>query len=50
MPFGVKTDGVGRTIDFDREHVLTDLIAQRGPSSETYGLLGRVYKDLREAA
>jgi hypothetical protein len=27
------------------ERVLLELIAQRGPSSETYGLLGRVYKD-----
>jgi hypothetical protein len=27
------------------ERVLTELIARRGPSSETYGILGRVYKD-----
>ena len=27
------------------ERVLLDLIEQRGPSSETYGILGRVYKD-----
>jgi hypothetical protein len=27
------------------EQVLLDLIRARGPSSETYGLLGRVYKD-----
>ena len=27
------------------EHVLLELISQRGPSSETYGILGRVYKD-----
>jgi hypothetical protein len=27
------------------ETVLRELLAQRGPSSETYGLLGRVYKD-----
>jgi hypothetical protein len=27
------------------ERVLLDLIARRGPSSETYGILGRVYKD-----
>jgi hypothetical protein len=32
------------------EQVLTDLIQSRGPSSETYGLLGRVYKDRWEAA
>jgi hypothetical protein len=27
------------------ERVLLDLIERRGPSSETYGILGRVYKD-----
>ena len=27
------------------EKILLDLIQQRGPSSETYGILGRVYKD-----
>jgi tetratricopeptide repeat protein len=32
------------------ERVLTDLIERRGPSSETYGILGRVYKDRWEAA
>ncbi len=32
------------------EEVLLDLIARRGPSSETYGILGRVYKDRWEAA
>ena len=30
--------------------MLLDLIGTRGPSSETYGLLGRVYKDRWEAA
>lgn len=29
----------------EAERVLLDLIAERGPSSETYGILGRVYKD-----
>jgi MAP3K TRAFs-binding domain len=29
----------------EAEKVLLDLIAQRGPSSETLGILGRVYKD-----
>ena len=29
----------------EAERVLTDLIAARGPSSETHGILGRVYKD-----
>mgnify|MGYP003674113395 CR=1 FL=1 len=32
------------------EHVLKALIQRRGPSSETYGILGRVYKDRWEAA
>lgn len=27
------------------ERVLLELLAERGPSSETYGILGRVYKD-----
>lgn len=34
----------------DAETVLTDLLRNRGPSSETYGILGRVYKDRWEAA
>lgn len=29
----------------EAEKVLTELIATRGPSSETYGILGRVHKD-----
>jgi MAP3K TRAFs-binding domain len=32
------------------ERVLTTLIDERGPSSETYGILGRVYKDRWDAA
>ena len=32
------------------EKVLLDLLEKRGPSSETYGLLGRVYKDRWEEA
>jgi tetratricopeptide (TPR) repeat protein len=36
--------------DDEAEHVLTKLIAKRGPSSETYGILGRVYKDRWEGA
>jgi tetratricopeptide (TPR) repeat protein len=32
------------------ETVLTELIKKRGPSSETYGILGRVYKDRWEGA
>jgi hypothetical protein len=34
----------------DAERVLTELIEKRGPSSETCGILGRVYKDQWEAA
>jgi hypothetical protein len=34
----------------EAEKVLTDLLERRGPSSETYGILGRVYKDRWEAA
>ena len=34
----------------EAERVLVNLINQRGPSSETYGILGRVYKDRWEAA
>lgn len=34
----------------EAESVLLELIARRGPSSETYGILGRVYKDRCEAA
>ena len=34
----------------DAEQVLLQLIDRRGSSSETYGLLGRVYKDRWEAA
>lgn len=34
----------------EAEKVLLDLIERRGPSSETYGILGRVYKDRWQAA
>jgi len=34
----------------EAERVLLELIASRGASSETYGILGRVYKDRWEAA
>jgi tetratricopeptide (TPR) repeat protein len=34
----------------EAERVLLDLLEKRGPSSETYGILGRVYKDRWEAA
>lgn len=34
----------------EAERVLLQLIARRGPSSETYGILGRVYKDRWDTA
>jgi tetratricopeptide (TPR) repeat protein len=34
----------------EAEIVILDLLKDRGPSSETYGILGRVYKDRWEAA
>jgi len=34
----------------EAEQVLLDVISKRGPSSETYGILGRVHKDRWEAA
>lgn len=34
----------------EAEKVLTDLLERRGPSSETLGILGRVYKDRWEVA
>ncbi len=34
----------------EAELVLVQLLSKRGPSSETYGILGRVYKDRWEAA
>ena len=45
---GLALNRVGRRTE--AEKVLKDLIASRGPSSETYGILGRVYKDAWEAA
>jgi tetratricopeptide (TPR) repeat protein len=46
--YGFALNRLGR--NESAEQVLIDVIAQRGPSSETYGLLGRVYKDRWEAA
>lgn len=34
----------------EAERILLELIERRGPSSETYGILGRVYKDRWETA
>jgi hypothetical protein len=45
---GLALNRAGRRDEAER--VLLDLIAKRGPSSETYGILGRVYKDQWEAA
>lgn len=44
--FGLNRAGRGE----DAERVLTKLLDEKGPSSETLGLLGRVYKDRWEAA
>ena len=46
LAMALNRDGRGE----EAEKVLLDLIEERGPSSETYGLLGRVYKDRWEAA
>lgn len=44
--FALNRDGQGE----EAEKILRKLIEERGPSSETYGLLGRVYKDRWDAA
>lgn len=41
--YGLALNRVGRGEEAER--VLTTLIAEHGPSSETHGILGRVYKD-----
>jgi hypothetical protein len=46
--FGFALNRAGR--GEEAEAVLLEVINGRGPSSETYGLLGRVYKDRWEAA
>jgi len=46
--FGLALNRANRADE--AEQVLLELIAQRGPSSETYGILGRVYKDQWESA
>jgi len=45
---GLALNRAGRADEAER--VLRELIARRGPSSETCGILGRVYKDRWEAA
>ena len=46
--FGLALNRAGKRRE--AENVLKDLIKQRGPSSETLGILGRVYKDRWEDA
>ncbi len=46
--YGFALNRAGRRDDAERE--LRAVIEDHGPSSETYGLLGRVYKDRWEAA
>jgi MAP3K TRAFs-binding domain len=46
LAFGLNRAGRGE----EAERVLVELVASRGPSSETYGLLGRVYKDRWDTA
>ncbi len=45
---GLALNRVGR--GDEAEVLLNDLLEKRGPSSETYGILGRVYKDRWESA
>jgi hypothetical protein len=45
---GLALNRAGKSTEAER--VLTELLAERGPGSETYGILGRVYKDRYEAA
>lgn len=45
---GLALNRAGRGAEAER--VLLELIARRGPSSESYGILGRVYKDRWEVA
>lgn len=44
--FALNREGRGS----DAEKLLAEIISESGPSSETYGLLGRVYKDRWEEA
>ncbi len=46
LGFALNRNGQGERA----ERVLLELIESRGPSSETFGILGRVYKDRRQAA
>jgi len=46
--FGLALNRMGKRVEAER--ILLDLIARRGPSSESYAILGRVYKDRWEEA
>lgn len=46
LALALNRDGQGEKA----EQVITDLLKQRGASSESYGILGRIYKDRWEAA
>ena len=46
LGLGLNRDGRGD----EAEQVLLEVLEKQGPSSETYGILGRVYKDRWEAA
>jgi tetratricopeptide (TPR) repeat protein len=46
LALALNRDGKGE----EAEKVLLDLLKKRGPSSETYGILGRVYKNRWEVA
>lgn len=46
LAFALNRSGRGE----EAERVLLEVLGDHGPSSETYGLLGRVYKDRWEAA
>ena len=46
LGLALNRDGQGEKA----EQVIKDVLDQRGPSSETYGILGRIYKDRWETA
>src|SRR5215212_6630994 len=46
LALALNRDGKGE----EAEKVILDLLKKRGPSSETFGILGRIYKDRWEAA
>jgi hypothetical protein len=46
LALALNRDGKGE----EAEKVIVELLKKRGPSSETYGILGRIYKDRWESA